>query len=286
MQISALAQARFTAPARAGAVVASLVYVATLLLGLVPLGVDAHAYWASDPLHPYSTRSMLAQDGYFYSPAFTQALGPLHALPWPVFAAIWTLFLCAVLFWLGDRWFGYLLIVPVVAIEIAMGNIHILLAAAIALGFRFPALWAFVLLTKVTPGVGLLWFVVRREWRSLAIALAATALIALASFALRPMAWQEWINTMLGTYAAAVPSPLAIGIIPITIRLLAAAALVMWAGYTDRAWLVPVAAFIAVPVAYINSLAILVAVPYLWVHPPKARARGIHVAGLSTRTAR
>ena len=42
---------------------------------------------------------------------------------------------------------------------------------AIVLGFRWPFTWAFVLLTKVTPGVGLLWFAVRREWRSLAIAL-------------------------------------------------------------------------------------------------------------------
>ncbi len=45
------------------------------------------------------------------------------------------------------------------------------MAAAIALGFRYPATWAFVLLAKVTPGIGLLWFLVRREWRNLAIAL-------------------------------------------------------------------------------------------------------------------
>ena len=61
--------------------------------------------------------------------------------------------------------------------EILIGNIHLLLAAAIVLGFRWPGTWAFVLLTKVTPGVGLLWFAVRREWRSLGIALGATAAI-------------------------------------------------------------------------------------------------------------
>ncbi len=58
-----------------------------------------------------------------------------------------------------------------------MGNVHMLLALAIVLGFRWPATWSFVLLTKVTPGIGLLWFAVRREWRSLAIALGATAVL-------------------------------------------------------------------------------------------------------------
>ena len=48
------------------------------------------------------------------------------------------------------------------------------MAAAIALGFRYPAAWSFLLLTKVTPGIGLVWFAVRREWRPLAIALGFT----------------------------------------------------------------------------------------------------------------
>jgi hypothetical protein len=58
--------------------------------------------------------------------------------------------------------------------ELAGGNIEILIAVAIVVGFRWPAAWSFVLLTKVTPGVGLLWFAVRREWNQLATALVAT----------------------------------------------------------------------------------------------------------------
>ncbi len=46
------------------------------------------------------------------------------------------------------------------------------------IGFRYPAAWSLILLTKITPGIGLLWFAVRREWRALAIALGATAAIA------------------------------------------------------------------------------------------------------------
>ena len=103
---------------------------------LIPLGVDAHSYWNANPLQPYNGLPVFAQDAYFYSPAFTQALGPLHALPWPIFAGLWSAMLCAVLYWLAGRWFGFVILVPFVAIEIAMGNIHILLAAAIAAGFR------------------------------------------------------------------------------------------------------------------------------------------------------
>ena len=67
--------------------------------------------------------------------------------------------------------------VPVHAMEVAGGNVSLLLAVAIVVGFRWPAAWALVLLTKITPGIGLLWFAVRREWRHLAIALGATAAI-------------------------------------------------------------------------------------------------------------
>ena len=52
------------------------------------------------------------------------------------------------------------------------------MALAIVWGFRHPWTWSFVLLTKVTPAVGLLWFVVRREWRNLGIALGASAVLA------------------------------------------------------------------------------------------------------------
>ena len=68
--------------------------------------------------------------------------------------------------------------------ELAGGNIHLLLAAAIVLGFRWPWTWSLVLLTKITPGIGLLWFVVRREWRNLTIALGGTAAIVAVSFVL------------------------------------------------------------------------------------------------------
>ena len=79
-----------------------------------------------------------------------------------------------------------LLAFPPVAIDLYHGNIHLLLAVAIVLGFRYPAAWAFVLLTKVTPGIGLLWFAARGEWRKLGIALGFTAAIVAVTFVFMP----------------------------------------------------------------------------------------------------
>ncbi len=170
---------RLLRPARHGAVIALAVYVVLLGAGLLPLAVDAHAYWAADPLAPYGHVALGDFNAYFYSPAFAQVLWPITRLPWPVFAAVWTTMLGAALFLATGRWFG--LVVPLVAIELAMGNIHVLLGLAVAAGLRWPATWAFVILTKVTPAIGLLWFVVRGEWRRLAIALGVTLGIVAAS---------------------------------------------------------------------------------------------------------
>ena len=78
--------------------------------------------------------------------------------------AVWTaIMLVAVRFLTGPRWFALGALLAVV--ELSGGNISLLLAVAMVIGFRWPAAWAFVILTKVTPGIGLLWFAVRRAWR-------------------------------------------------------------------------------------------------------------------------
>jgi hypothetical protein len=269
---------RFAPPARAGVLVACVAFAFALGLDLVPLSVDAHAYWRAAPLDPYNFGALYTQDAYFYSPAFTQALWPFHALPWPIFAGLWTLLLTAALAWLGGKWLGYLMLVPFVFIEMAMGNIHFLMAAAIVLGFRWPVAWAFILLTKVTPGVGLIWFAVRREWRNLAIAIAATVVIAGVSFLIAPSAWSDWIGVLRSTQATDHRAATPFDLIPLPIRVVVAAGLVAWAGLTDRRWVVPIAVTLALPVVYVNGLAIMVAVPYLWTRDRENRAASIEEA--------
>jgi hypothetical protein len=268
--------------ARAGGLVACAVFAIALFLGYVPLSVDGHAYWASDPIHPYNFGALYTQDAYFYSPVFTQMLGPLHALPWPIFAGLWTIVLASVLTWLGGRWSGYVLLIPFVAIELAMGNIHFLLAAAIVVGFRWPMAWAFILLTKVTPGVGLFWFLVRHEWRSLAIAIGVSAVLAAGSFAFAPNAWADWIAVLRTTQANPVRPSTPFDFIPLPARLVIASGLVVWAARTDRQWVVPIAATLALPVVYLNGLALLIAAPFLWTRQRQEQSQQVTAADRAT----
>ena len=146
-------------------------------------GQDARCYWQATLANPYLHSDWNDPIAYVYSPAFLQLVSPLTALPWQAFMAAWTaILLAAVRFLTGPRLLAAGLLFPFTAMEVAGGNVSLLLAAAIVLGFRWPAAWSIVLLTKITPGIGLLWFAVRREWRSLAIALGATAAIAAVSF--------------------------------------------------------------------------------------------------------
>ena len=251
--------ARYARPARDGAFLAGLVFALLIGMGLLPFAVDAHAYWAANPLDPYSNAALADFDAYFYSPAFTQAIWPLHWLPWPIFAGLWTALIVVAFRWLSDLWLGLVMLLPPVFIEVAMGNIHAFIAVAIVLGFRWPATWAFALLTKVTPGVGVLWFAVRREWRSLAIALGATATIVAVSFAIKPSLWAQWIDVLLNRSTSANTAGLW-GAIPLLARLPVAALLVVWAARTDRRWLVPVAVILAMPVMWPNAYSVAVAV--------------------------
>jgi hypothetical protein len=203
---------------------------------------------------------------------------PLTHLPWMLFMGIWTgLLIGTVRYLTGPRLFaaGVLL----ATVEVAGGNISLLLAAAMVVGFRWPAAWSFVLLTKVTPGIGLLWFVVRREWRQLGIALGATALIIAASAIFMPRAWLDWFNLLLGLAGrdgtwAAVP-------IPFPVRLPVAIAVVVWGARTNRRWTVPVAGMLALPALWYGGLTMLLAVIAL--RDPERDPGGIRAGSPASR---
>ncbi len=222
-------------------------------------GQDARCYWQATLANPYLHSDWNDPIAYVYSPAFLQLVSPLTALPWQAFMAVWTAILVlAVRFLTGPRLLAAGLLFPFAAMEVAGGNVSLLLAVAIVIGFRWPAAWVIVLLTKLTPGIGLLWFAVRREWRSLAIALGATAAIAAVSFVLMPDQWRTWVDVVVrnagkgGTWAS-VP-------IPLWIRLPASVALVVWGARTDRRWTVPVASMLALPALWYGGISMLLAV--------------------------
>ena len=249
-----------------------------------PDAYDAHAYWAMDPADPYRHALAGAADAFLYSPAWVQLFAPLTRLPFPIFLAGWTFLLFATLVWLARGWTVALLLVPAIASEIGSGNIHLLLAAAIVLGFRWPWTWAFVLLTKVTPGIGLLWFAVRREWAHLAIAVSATALVIALSDLASPRLWTQWIDVLRSNSGSGgatgfglTPSVI---LIPLVVRMPIAALVVIWGARTSRRWTVPVASFIALPVLWILGLSLLVGViPLIRTSGSRSAATGSAATG-------
>lgn len=226
-------------------------------IATVGRGIDLDDFYRVTLDHPYA-RPWGDPLAFVYSPAFAQALQPLRLLPEPIFDLAWRALEVACLFALTGPWAVLFALAPPVVGEVHGGNIHLFLALAIALGFRRPWLWSFVLLTKVTPGVGLIWFAVRREWRALGIALGATAAIATVSAVLAPHLWAEWVG-MLTSAQLPAQNP-ALILLPLLPRLVAAAALVAWGASRDQLWVVPVGATLALPALWITGLSMLVAV--------------------------
>jgi hypothetical protein len=248
---------------RDGAVIAGLLFTAYLFVIVAPqagtVGFDAFAYWNVDAADPYQI-GVGGLGAFNYSPPIAWLFGPFGALQWPTFLWLWLALLVGNVIWLGRRGVRviWLLAFPPVALELYHGNVHLWIAAAIALGFRYPWTWGFVLLTKVTPGIGLLWFAVRREWRALAIALGVTGVVVAVSLLLQGQLWVDWIDFLRSTPEGGSVAQFQIPI-PLWIRLPAAAALVIWGGLTDRRWTVPVAATLALPVLWVSGIAICAA---------------------------
>ena len=162
--------------------------------------VDAYAYWSTSDGAMYDGSGLGAMGAYLYSPAFAQLLSPLVALPSPAFVTIWTAFNLAALWWLLGRWSLLAMLFLPIPFEIISGNVHLLYAAAIVAGYRVSVTWALMLLTKVTPGIGLLWFAVRREWRAFVAACLVTG-ASWCSHVLDPEAWAQWLQSSRGAPA-------------------------------------------------------------------------------------
>ena len=127
---------------------------------------DAYGYWESIRRNVlYVTALDTAPHGYLYSPAFIQALWPLFSLPWEIFYCIWLALLTVALLWIARPWLSLVIFAPIFLTfgislllvprhSLASGNIYLFMGLAVVAGFRWPSTYAFLLLTKVTPGVG------------------------------------------------------------------------------------------------------------------------------------
>lgn len=245
-----------------------VIAVAAIAFGWIGLNLagiyfrDALAYWRPNFDDLYGGRQVGVMSTYLYSPAFAQLMWPFGFLPWPLFAALWSGVNLIALVWMVGPYLAAILFFfpgsPVVD-EISTGNIHVLLAAAIVVGFRWPAAWTLPLLTKVTPGIGILWFAAARRWRALAVGVGVTALIGTVSFAIVPSAWFEWVETLRRSAMMPVTSEVAAIPGPLWLRSVVAALIAGVGGFLGVRWLVPVAAAVALPVPWSSGMSVLVA---------------------------
>lgn len=241
------------------------IFCAARLLDLYPWNdrlFDLWAYWSTRFGLEYSATRPGVSGEYLYSPAFAHLMSPLTALPLPAFAALWTALIAGTLFWLtGWRGLFIGLLAPV-ALSVAIGQTDILMAAAIVIGFRWPAAWLLPIVTKLTPGIGVLWFAVRHEWRALTISLGATVTVMAVSFAIDPRAWLGWFG-MLARMEFPLPGAGVYLPVPVWIRLPLVAILIAWGARSNRRWTLPIAVAFSLPTVWINTPAIMVAIPAL-----------------------
>ena len=242
-------------------VIAPLVATAQLL-DIVHEPFDFDFYWRATNFNDLYPASWLDPTyAYVYPPPMAQLFAPFHVLPHDAVQVGWTI-LCFVSLWYCCReWTMTVIVAGMVALylpnghvlgsglgAVLVGNVQIPMAAAIVAGMRHPGWFSVPILTKVTTGVGVLWYAFRREWRSFGIALAVTAAIVVVSFAIAPAAWAEYMTWTVDNYGQPSSPPI-VGP-PLPLRLLAATALVWWGARTGRPWVVAVAGGLAIPGLY------------------------------------
>ena len=228
---------------------------------LVPLmtkwmaGTDLFPAWSVNLADPWarSSGSLTGYGLFRHSPAIAQVASLIGWIPWlSAQLAFLAVQLAAIIAMAGRRW-PYVVLFPGVFWNLYIGNVDVLMAAAIVWGFRYPGLWSFLFITKITPGIGVLWFAFRGEWRKLAIALGTTALIVAISFALAPDLWFRWIQDLQDWMRL----PQMEGVPPLIPRVALAVVVVWYAARTDRRWVLPIACLIAVPNPWFVTFAIL-----------------------------
>ncbi len=231
------------------------------------LGADAHAYWLTGQGSVMYDKAPGQIDAYLYSPAFTAGIHPLALLPWPAFLAVWICLQSAVLVWLliplRIKWSIpiFMFCVP----ELVNGNIYILLAAAAVIGLRQPAIWAFPILTKITGGIGLLWFAVRGEWKRVAQGVGASIAIVSVSYLLVPNEWHAWLDFLVAHRDGTRD-----GGISFLLRCCLAVVLIVIGARKQWSWLVAPAMVLVAPALAFTTLTILTAIPRLLGQAPKS----------------
>ena len=234
-----------------------LAFIIGAMTGLVPYGrsptgmSDGAAWYFVQTPYDWSDRPPGVAE-YRYSPAFLTLTAPLRLLSFEAFQVVWVGLHVVAILWLRAPW---MMAFPGVIDDTIQGNVNTFFALAAVLALRGHAwTWSFVVLTKVTPGVGALVHVARREWSAAGMAAGVTLAIVVIGVLIQPDLWFDWFRSLTSGYGnAATPY--------LPVRLAIAAVLCWFAG--TRPWLLPVGMLVAMPGIWPASFAVLAAVPVL-----------------------
>lgn len=222
---------------------------------------DAHAYWLASGYGALGNTPSEAPDAFLYSPPVLLTMRAVSAvIPWPVFLEIYSLMIGAGVWALAGPLTPFVIFTPQVASEVTLANIHVFLALMAVAGRRWPALWAFGLLTKVAPGViGTVWFAARGEWRKAAIPIVVAAAISLPTMVLFPDLWAGWMRVLTESPPGGLVyrAPLAVVLTVIAAR-------------RDWPWALPVTTMLMLPVLWdVHGLSMLLGVVWFaWTRFP------------------
>jgi hypothetical protein len=240
---------------------------------------DARVYWEVRLPGAYTEGGTLYDYVFHYSPAFAWWIGPLQWVDFPTFATLVMAGQVAGLAYLVKPPIALALMaaqVPVIWYTVTGGGLDLIAAAIFALALSRPALWSILLLSKVTPGIGVAWHLFRGEWRSLAIAVLATLAVAVPALILFPAEWWTF-----GQHLLIDAHDDGIARTPVAIRIALALALIGYAARTDRIYLVPVGVALVAHTQAGGYLIALAAIP-LWrssakqgTQPPDSLGTGV-----------
>ncbi len=256
--------------------------------GMVHEPFDAIMYWQGYLGDPY----WLGAGSYVYPPPMAQLLEPFRWIGWTPFIIMWSSLIWASLGYVAGRWTPLVLLIGVIhdpatvaGLEaVFIGNVTLPMAAAIVLGMTYPAAWAVPLLTKITPGVGVVWFAARREWRQFSVAIGTTALVVVGSFLLLPSSWRQFLDLVSQNTSVTTNGDMTIVGPPLALRLVAAIALIAWGARTNRPWVVPIACGMSVTGLYHLGSVWVVALGAIrlgWIQPRQAAQREREAPGMT-----
>jgi len=151
----------------------------------------------------------------------------LEVLAWRICAGSW-------------RRVGYLGLIPIFGFELSVGQINLLIAAAVALALRGDGRWAVLAaLAKFSPALAI------REWRRPLVVLAVCLVATVPVYQL----WFDWANQLLAAQSI-VPAP-----VPYWVRVAVAGALLL----LRRPWATGLAVIVAIPNPTPNTYVLLAA---------------------------